>query len=291
MQKTAQKRVLQILTSAALAITYIAIGFAICAGFPQITRNLSSDNSAFSLSPYDHDDLIELALTTRDYTVDDFGREAFGEAGAQASLAQEVLDRAKSSADPTSPTADRWSDEARAILDEDAAHDPSPDVTMEKLAAADEQYALTTAALEHLDEVNQVISSVRMPLFGCTLIAAFCLMALVFMFGAKPAGQALIASGCLCLSAFALLGIWALVSFDALFAWLHGLFFADETWTFPADSLLIQMYPEGFWVGMGMWWLGASCVVAVASIVIGATIVWRGRMQDEKPRPPAGLQA
>lgn len=289
MTKKFQRRFLTILATIALVSTYVAIGFALCAGFPQITRSLSSANSAFDTSPYDREDLIELALETRDYTVDDYGRESAGVEGAHIALAEEVLSAARNSSSSSSPTADRWSPLAQSIVQ--ASNDPSPDVTMENLAESGLQYALSDEALDHLDDVNGVITSLRMPLLGCALIAAFCLMGLVYLFGAKPAGTALVAGGAITLGLFLGFGLWAAFGFDSLFAALHSLFFAEGTWTFPSDSLLIQMYPEGFWMGMGGWWLGASTVVALASIIIGYVIIRKRKPKVDEPFVPAGNQA
>lgn len=285
MDKKLQQRVLCVLASIALAFTYVAIGFAICAGFPQITRVASLGNSAFDASPYAHDSLVNLAEQTRNYTVEDAGEE-----GAHERYAQQVLSAAAASMDDPTRSAS-WTDEARSVVAGWNDGSISAAEAMDALASTDESYALSTEALSHLEDVHEVIAQVRMPLLGCTLIAAFCLMSLVWMFGARPAGRALLAGGCITLGAFVLLGAWGLFGFDALFAWMHSLFFADGTWTFPADSLLIEMYPEGFWMTIGLWWLGSSCVVAAASIIIGLVILKRKAQPAEEPRQPAGLQA
>ena len=290
-RRSTRSRILQVLAALSLACTYVAIGFAICAGFPQITRSLAYEQSAHEASPYAPDALLDLAMETRAFTIDDYGRDSDGEGAADARLAAHLLDQAAAS-EATPDKASAWSDEAKAIIA--SAEDQGADATeaMFALYELSPSYALDADALSHLDDVHEVITSVRMPIMGCTLIAAFCLMALVLMFGPKPAGHALIASGCIALASFALCGIWALIGFDGLFSALHGLFFADGTWTFPPESLLIQMYPQGFWMGMGLWWLGSSCIVAVASIIIGAIIVRRAAKQArEEPRRPAGLQA
>lgn len=290
MNKKIQQRVLCILAAAALAFTYLAVGFAVCAGFPQITRNLASDNSAFDASPYTHDQLLDLAMETREFTVGGHARDADGESAADERYAAALISRAAASAaDPEK--AERWSDGARAILAEEDALQMKPWDAMLALSQLDPSYALDASAIVHLDEVNDVVSAARMPILGCTMIAAFCLMALVMMFGPVAAGRALLFGGAATLALFAVLGIWGLFGFDALFAWMHSLFFADGTWVFPADSLLIQMYPIGFWMGMGAWWLASSCVVAVASIVIGAVIIRKKAASKEEPRQPAGLQA
>ncbi len=290
MNKKIQQRVLCILAAAALAFTYLAIGFAVCAGFPQITRNLSSGNSAFDASPYAHDQLLDLALETREFTVDGYARDVDGGSAADERYAVALIRQAAASAaDPEK--ADRWTDEARAILAEEDALQMKPWDAMLALYELDPSYALDADAITHLNEVNDVVSAARMPILGCTMIAAFCLMTLVMMFGPVAAGRALLFGGAATLVLFTVLGIWGLLGFDALFAWMHSLFFTDGAWVFPANSLLIQMYPLGFWMGMGAWWLATSCVVAVASIVIGAVIIRKKAAVKEAPRQSAGLQA
>ena len=57
----------------------------------------------------------------------------------------------------------------------------------------------------------------------------------------------------------------AVTSFDAFFTAFHGLFFAAGTWTFPADSLLIRLFPEPFWEASGAAW--AALVLAGAGLL------------------------
>lgn len=289
MRSALQSKVLQAIASISLAFTYLAIGFALCAGFPQITRNLSSEHSAFDASPYARDALVDAALATRAFTVDDDGRSDPSGDISRERLLRALLDSAEASIASPEKGA-YWSDDAKAIIGAHSEDGASATETMDALYDIDPSYSLDSDALEHLDDVNEVISSVRMPLLGITLIAAFCLMSLVMMFGPRAAGRALLFGGCGALALFAVLGIWGIIGFDGLFTWMHSLFFADGSWTFPATSLLIEMYPEPFWIGMGLWWLGSSCVVALASIVIGLVII-KIKPAEEEPRQPAGLQA
>jgi hypothetical protein len=55
-----------------------------------------------------------------------------------------------------------------------------------------------------------------------------------------------------------------LADFDALFARFHDLFFAPGTWMFPADALLIRVFPAAFWVASGAVW---GLLVAVCGVV------------------------
>ncbi len=290
MSKQAQRTVLTVIATIALAVTYLGIGFALCAGFPMVTRSLSNANSAFDASPHAHDELVELAIATRGFTVDDgFQTDEEAETAVEK-LAHEVLDAATASA-ASSEKGAVWTDEAREFLSQAGSQDVSASEAMYALSELDPAYGLDREAVSHLEDVNAVVANARTPLIGVTLIAAFCLMCLVYLFGAKAAGRALFASGCAALGAFALAGLWAIISFESLFACLHGLFFAEGTWLFPADSLLIQMYPEGFWVGMGAVWLASSALVAVVSIIIGAVILRKRTPKAEEPFVPAGEQA
>ena len=67
----------------------------------------------------------------------------------------------------------------------------------------------------------------------------------------------------------AVLGIWAFINFDSLFTELHALFFSGGTWLFPADSLLITLFPEAFWMGMGITWVLISLIACLIVCLIG----------------------
>ena len=75
-----------------------------------------------------------------------------------------------------------------------------------------------------------------------------------------------------------------LVNFDALFTWFHGLFFAAGTWEFPADSLLIELFPDGFWVAAGVTW---AALVASGGLVL-AVAGWFVRRAETRERLSAG---
>ena len=63
--------------------------------------------------------------------------------------------------------------------------------------------------------------------------------------------------------------IWAFVDFDSLFNQLHTLFFTGGSWVFPADSLLITLFPESFWMGMGIVWVAVSILACLIVSLIG----------------------
>lgn len=229
---------MQAITAIMLALTYFAAGFAICAGVPPVVGLLSAQASQAEGSPFTQEQLGDLALATRDYTVGSHDLDALMAAVAQAN------------AEARTPYADA---SAEQLLDEVPA-----------------EYTLDREAVAHLDEVNDVVSRFTMPLVGIALISAFCLMALLRAYGYRAVGSPLMLAGAGVLVLFAVLGLWGLVGFSGFFAGLHTLFFSEGSWMFPADSLLICMYPEAFWMGMGLVWLASSSLLALISLVIGA---------------------
>ncbi|NTW28270.1 MAG: DUF1461 domain-containing protein [Coriobacteriia bacterium] len=85
--------------------------------------------------------------------------------------------------------------------------------------------------------------------------------------------------GCIVLGALA-----GLVDFDAFFRAFHGVFFSAGNWEFPADSLLIQTFPEPFWAtGAAVW--GGLVVVCSAALAWGARVLRRrGDSAEESAR-------
>ncbi len=278
-----------VLTTIVLAVVLFASGFCLCAYLPYTTRALSSATSDFADSPYRTDDLVELAVKTRDYTVCMRPDTDAGIRSAQEELCASILERACTSSEENSPTADRWNERAKRVLDTASAEDArgvagtaqttdTKDVVESvtvRLYRAGEQYALDASALSHLDDVNRLVANLIMPL----LILFVCAIAgCVILFRAKERrtfAKVLCFAGGIVLGVFLLLGVSAVISFDALFQAMHTLFFTNGSWLFPAHSLLIEMYPPAFWVGMGAIWLICSCLLSGIALGWGAFLLKR----------------
>ncbi|HIW75387.1 MULTISPECIES: DUF1461 domain-containing protein [Gordonibacter] len=221
-----------------LSITFVAAGFAMCAALPQTTEMLANafsgmDNPA---TPFSHDDLVQAAVVTRDYTVGSNDREAVFA----------LLHDINASANTRYATAD--------------------DAT---LAAAPDVYTLDAEALSHLDDVYRVVVIARAVLIGVAVLAAVACVFVALRTGMRKFGGVLMAAGAGVLIVFALLAAWVLVDFNGFFAAFHSLFFADGTWTFSYESLLITMYPPAFWMGMGGVWLATTAGLSILALVIG----------------------
>jgi integral membrane protein (TIGR01906 family) len=65
--------------------------------------------------------------------------------------------------------------------------------------------------------------------------------------------------------ALVVVGVFAAVAFDAAFTLFHEIFFPGGNWAFPADSLLIRLYPYAFWelsaAALGILGVGSGLVV------------------------------
>jgi len=64
-----------------------------------------------------------------------------------------------------------------------------------------------------------------------------------------------------------------LTSWEVFFTGFHELLFPPDTWTFPTSDTLIRLYPERFWMDVGMTMVGV--VLAQAVLVGGLAFVLR----------------
>lgn len=138
------------------------------------------------------------------------------------------------------------------------------------------------SAVSHLDDVARVLRGARI----LTLVLTMLLLAagaVALKAGERLAvARALRAGAMVSLAAVALAALVAVSDFEAFFAAFHGVFFADGTWTFPYDSLLIRLFPEQFWIAAGVSWgivtVALAGLLAAASVRIGrvGTVLERG---------------
>jgi integral membrane protein (TIGR01906 family) len=139
-------------------------------------------------------------------------------------------------------------------------------------ATVDGRPGFDAAAVSHLRDVQRVVSGAR--LFTGVLAAVMVVWLGVELWGQRldriPA--ALFAGAGFCVAIVVLGGLAGMLSFDRLFEWFHGLFFAAGTWQFPADSLLIETFPDAFWSTAAAVWAALILVggglLGVAGILV-----------------------
>ena len=128
---------------------------------------------------------------------------------------------------------------------------------------------LDPEAIEHLDDVFGVLATAEPVVLGAFIAAVLTAVGVGCANGRRTFGTVLLCAGLGTIAVFAILGIWAAIDFEGLFAVFHSLLFAQGSWVFSADSLLITMYPEPFWVGMGAIWLATTIAVSAVSAIAG----------------------
>lgn len=270
------EKIATIAGTAMLAITLLAAGFGTCC-LPMTTNLLSKATSDSENAPYTHEQLTELALQTRAFTVDDYGRASDGNEGAETTLANAILQAANAAAAPSSPTHDAWSSQARAALDAAVATESPATAAFVKLAGASDAYSLDADAISHLQDCNALIRGAT-PWLWAAAALSFALLAALHLGNrrnracAKVAARMCIAAPIVLAVFLAACGIWALVDFNGFFAAFHGVLFPQGNWTFSATSLLIRMYPLEFWMGMGATWLVVSLAACLASLALAAKL-------------------
>jgi integral membrane protein (TIGR01906 family) len=155
--------------------------------------------------------------------------------------------------------------EVRALV-ADAAYDPLP-------ATWRDAPAFDAAAVSHLLDVRAVISAARLASGAAALLlaayVAFCIARR--RFSRLRAGM--YAAAWSLVGAVVLAVVAALLDFEQLFASFHSLFFASGTWTFPADSMLIRLFPEPFWIASGACWAALVLLSAGLLALAGRRLV------------------
>ncbi len=213
-------------------------------GSPAPTKLVASVAIDDSASPFTKDQLLEGALATQDYSFITHDLEKYMETISE--MNQEANTRyAKYSQD--------------------------------ELLCASDKYSITQEEVNHLDDVYNVAEKCSYVILIIVFLSVFFIFIAYRRFGIDAVSRSLVLSGAVALLLIAALFLFALISFNSLFFVFHSLFFAEGSWTFSADSLLICMLPQGFWVGIGAIWIGISALLALAAIIVGRVLKARAK--------------
>jgi integral membrane protein (TIGR01906 family) len=126
-------------------------------------------------------------------------------------------------------------------------------------------------AVEHLLDVRAVLHVARIVTGAAALVLALYVAYCLARRRTRRLRAGMLGGALLVVALVVISAIVALGDFDAFFAWFHSLFFRAGTWTFPADSLLIRLFPERFWEASG-------AVLAALSLLGGATLAIAARL-------------
>ncbi|MEG0070358.1 MAG: DUF1461 domain-containing protein [Raoultibacter sp.] len=246
----------QPLCAICLAFCLIGAGIFVCCA-PQTTRTLAEDFSGNESTTFSKETMIELAVAGRDYTVDGTSLDKF-----YTLIFEDAINNAKADIQ-------KWLPKEIDISNIDISG------LAKFFGTTSDAVGLPDDAVKHLDDVRGVIDKGKLAVVLAAVVALFTAIIVYLTRGRRQIGILLMGAAAFVLAAFATAGLWAAIDFNGFFAFFHSLFFKDGTWTFSADSLLIQMYPPEFWIGMGIAWLATSGLSSAAILVAGFLIKGR----------------
>lgn len=147
-------------------------------------------------------------------------------------------------------------------------------------ATVDGRSGFDASAVSHLADVRRVIASARLVTWALAILLGIGLVVAVVRGRLSDVAHVMRAGAIWCAVLIVLAALAGLADFDALFSAFHGLFFVSGTWTFSADSLLIQTFPEEFWATAAAAWAGLV-LLGAAVLAVGAR--WLAGSSDGRP--------
>lgn len=123
----------------------------------------------------------------------------------------------------------------------------------------------------HLEDVRVVVGGLlRAAVLGLAVVGLAGALALRRPTLSRMLRTSLGRGGVLTLALVALVGLGVATGWERTFVLFHELLFPQGNWAFPADSLLIQLFPDRFWFEAAVALVGLTCVEAAA-------LAWWGR--------------
>lgn len=143
--------------------------------------------------------------------------------------------------------------------------------------------AFNERELAHMVDVQRVFWAILRAGIGAGVIALGGVLALLARRATRPlAARALQGGALLTLALLVVVGGLMLTSWDIFFTGFHELLFPPDTWTFPTSDTLIRLYPERFWMDVGMTIVGA--VLVQVALVLMFVFVLRGAARANRLR-------
>ena len=249
-----------IITTLALAVSFVVIGFAVCA-FTPLTHAIASGCADDATSPFSRTQLVEVADATREYSFGSHSERELYKAIYDVDLEYRQSIYANGGSAPAGfPNLDSVTDPTNAQQLKAA------------FAGASEVYCYTPDVMSHLDDCYGVMTFV-FPI--AVIVAAVVIVGLVFtgVTGRKKwVAGVLTATSIIVLISYIGLLIWGFVDFNSFFSVFHQLLFSKGNWQFAANSLLICALPTKFWVIMGIVAVVITVMIAAIAAVIAGKL-------------------
>lgn len=265
---------LGVATSIAIAYSLFGLGFMVCT-LPQATSAIGGTFSGWEHATYPEADMEEIAEAVRSFSIEGTSSEDLY--NTIFSVMQEsepqiaALFEEGSAKNTDNTTANNNTAAGKTSNSGNGTNTSSSNSALSStnLAELEDQYSLPRNALSHLQDCTPIFTTGRISVGVVGGFALVGLIALGILAGRKRIGGTLIAGSALVIGILVALGIWAAVDFDGIFTWMHTLFFAQGSWVFNSDSLLITLFPEAFWAAMAGLWIISSVIFALIAGIVG----------------------
>ena len=224
----------------------------------EATKTIGSTFSNWNLAAFPKDDMAAIAESVRSFSVEGTSSEEL------YATIEEVIQKNYPELSEIFKTGNITNEAQRSEI--------ASLLGTSSLSALSERYSLPQDALSHLSDCTPLFTSGKISVGVVCGFGIAGLMVLGFLSGRKRVGATLMASAIL--TACCILGLtaWAIIDFDSLFTAMHSMFFVSGTWLFDSNSLLIQLFPETFWIAMAALWaltsIGLSIIVFIAGKII-----------------------
>ena len=147
---------------------------------------------------------------------------------------------------------------------------------------SDEKVAFTPDVVSHMEDVRSVIFGALIVTLACVVLLIVCLVYAGRKAGKRTISFGLFFGGITAVVLALALSLIGYFNFDGLFTAMHTLLFANGTWTFAEDSLLICAYPLSFWVGMALVWAVALVLLSTIVSIIGFALRREKRYRSKR---------
>jgi len=143
-------------------------------------------------------------------------------------------------------------------------------------ARVDGREGFDAAAVSHLADVARVLDGAAIATGVLALGLTVWLGAAIAMRRVSDIASALRRAAVVTVAFLGGALVLSTLDFGSFFAAFHSLFFASGTWQFPADALLILVFPEPFWVAAGVSWALLTGLIAGAYWALGTWLARSG---------------
>ena len=249
--------IISLATCLCLSYSIFGAGLYICTT-PEATKSIGSTFSGWDKAVFPKDDMANIAENVRQFSL---GEKTADELSATVN---DAIQKNYPQVSSALNSGDLSNEQLQAEL--------VTKLGTTSLSQLSQRYSLPQDAISHLSDCISIFTTGRISIGVLCGLGLAGLVILGVMRGRGAVGKALIVSALIVLVLIAALILWAVVDFNSLFSAMHSVFFAKGTWLFDSNSLLIQLFPEAFWIAMAALWALTSIILSILVLIAGKIV-------------------